>query len=113
MIALPEIGHALNIPQTNIIQLRREVERRKSDNATARLILENHKSLWSQVGGLTPEKLLRPSLADIEEAQRCCEDIQEIKAHDNRHGISDCVLCERFAPLPLQQIECLPSRTKA
>ena len=88
--ALLRTGCLVLASETNNLQLRREVEQRKADNATARSILEKHSSLWAQVGGMTPQRLLKPTLADIEEARRCCEDIQEIKAHDDRHGLSDC-----------------------
>ena len=91
-------GSVHDVSDTNNLQIRREVEKRKADNATACSILENHKSLWAQVGGRTPEKLLRPSLEDIEEARRCSEDIQELKAHDDRHGLPDCQRRVRFAP---------------
>ena len=77
----------------NTSKLRKEWERRVHDNQTAVERLRSNPLLWRHVSGPDPEKLLRPSEADLAAAQRAGAALKRMvesreTGHDQLHVVA-------------------------
>ena len=72
-----------------IEKLRKEFEKRSEDNSTACNVLHNHQHLWASVGEPQVESLFRPSIADIERARECCDELRQMTERDDPDAIAD------------------------
>ena len=87
--------------ERNDLQLRKEFEKRSEDNAAACHILHNNENLWKHVGGPDVETLFRPSEEALAKVRECCEDVQSIKARDDRDGMTDSCCTQYCRPLSI------------
>ena len=71
-------------------KLRVAYESRAEQNAKLVEVLNNHQHMWKYTCGPSPEKLFRPSLADIERCREACERLDEGRAeHGDRDGYNE------------------------
>ena len=72
--------------------LRREYEKRASNNVRSSDILEKHQLLWSHVNGPGPERLLNPDNAILDYARKCVQLLRRMAA-DEQHAIDGLSAC--------------------